>query len=74
MRRDSDAAGPGKAERNAAERHAPGEATVRGAGARGAARGLAGWALGVTLGAVLSAGILCRRATRGKRPSDLREP
>ncbi len=37
-------------------RHAPGKATVRGAGARGAAGGLAGWALYVTLGAVLSAG------------------
>ena len=51
-----DAAGPGKAERDEVGRHAPGKATVRGAGARGAAGGLAGWALYVTLGAVLSAG------------------
>jgi hypothetical protein len=51
-----DAAGPGKAKRDEVGRHAPGKATVRGAGARGAAGGLAGWALYVTLGAMLSAG------------------
>jgi hypothetical protein len=66
--------GPSKAGPDAAERHAPGEATVRGAGARGAARGLAGWALYLTLGAVLSAGTCAAAQLAANGPATRANP